>query len=450
VSRTADGFARDIQRYLADEPVEACPPSSAYKLRKFARKNRKALATAGAFVLLLVAGMAVSVWQAVEANAARKLAGERLENETQARHEAEAHFQKALSAVKQMLFEVGDERVAAIPQMKETRQRLLDDAIAFYTDLIASNPRHSQVYYERGYLYWTMEKWEQARDDFQKALACDPDNAEVLAALGALLGEMQVFGGRFGAMGEKGEIVLPYLRRAMELQPTNPMSYVWLASSYEKLGRRKEVAAAQRKAAELFPPGSAEAHLYLGQACQTVGDPRTAREHFEKCLSIAPSEYYTHSEAHIGLGQVHSTLGEYDQALAAFNKALDTSRISSESLFHIYDGRGHIYILQKNYASALSDFNRALELRRSAWFIYKQRGLAHFRLQHYGQALADIAKAVEQRRGGDRGHGPAGTADPQCGAGSRCDPGGSVAGGVADRGGDRGQGLRQRRGGGDD
>src|SRR5262249_23212269 len=42
---TANGLARDIQRYLADEPVEACPPSAGYKLRKFARKYRKALAT---------------------------------------------------------------------------------------------------------------------------------------------------------------------------------------------------------------------------------------------------------------------------------------------------------------------------------------------------------------------------------------------------------------------
>jgi len=51
---TANGFARDVQRYLADEPVEACPPSAVYKLRKFARKNRKALATTSAFVLLLL------------------------------------------------------------------------------------------------------------------------------------------------------------------------------------------------------------------------------------------------------------------------------------------------------------------------------------------------------------------------------------------------------------
>src|SRR6516164_5152646 len=50
---TANGFARDIQRYLADEPVEACPPSAGYRLRKFARKYRMALRVAGGFALLL-------------------------------------------------------------------------------------------------------------------------------------------------------------------------------------------------------------------------------------------------------------------------------------------------------------------------------------------------------------------------------------------------------------
>src|SRR5262245_63334865 len=34
---TATGFATDVQRYLTDEPVEACPPSAGYRLRKFAR-----------------------------------------------------------------------------------------------------------------------------------------------------------------------------------------------------------------------------------------------------------------------------------------------------------------------------------------------------------------------------------------------------------------------------
>src|SRR6187200_3048183 len=37
---TANGFAADVQRYLADEPVQACPPSAGYRLRKFVRRNK--------------------------------------------------------------------------------------------------------------------------------------------------------------------------------------------------------------------------------------------------------------------------------------------------------------------------------------------------------------------------------------------------------------------------
>jgi tetratricopeptide (TPR) repeat protein/serine/threonine protein kinase len=67
---TANSFAQDIERYLADEPVLACPPSAGYRLRKFVRRNRRNLVT-GALVgvLLLVALASVAgnlVWRAQE------------------------------------------------------------------------------------------------------------------------------------------------------------------------------------------------------------------------------------------------------------------------------------------------------------------------------------------------------------------------------------------------
>lgn len=37
---TANGFAQDVQRYLADEAVHACPPSTWYRYRKFVRRNK--------------------------------------------------------------------------------------------------------------------------------------------------------------------------------------------------------------------------------------------------------------------------------------------------------------------------------------------------------------------------------------------------------------------------
>jgi WD40 repeat protein/serine/threonine protein kinase len=66
---SANGLARDVERYLHDEPVEACPPTAGYKLRKFARKHKAGLATAVGFAVLLLLGVAGSTWQAVLAQA---------------------------------------------------------------------------------------------------------------------------------------------------------------------------------------------------------------------------------------------------------------------------------------------------------------------------------------------------------------------------------------------
>jgi WD40 repeat protein/serine/threonine protein kinase/tetratricopeptide (TPR) repeat protein len=60
---TANGLGHDIQRYLNDEAVQACPPSAMYRFRKFGRRNRRALATAvvvSAALLLTVVVLAVS------------------------------------------------------------------------------------------------------------------------------------------------------------------------------------------------------------------------------------------------------------------------------------------------------------------------------------------------------------------------------------------------------
>src|SRR5215471_5028808 len=65
--QTANGLARDVERYLHNEPVEACPPSAGYRLRKLARRHWAALAVASAFAALLMLGVVVSTWLAIKA-----------------------------------------------------------------------------------------------------------------------------------------------------------------------------------------------------------------------------------------------------------------------------------------------------------------------------------------------------------------------------------------------
>ena len=64
---TANGLARDIQRYLADEVVEARPPSTGYRLKKFVRRHKGQVIAASLVLFVLVAGMAGTTWGLIEA-----------------------------------------------------------------------------------------------------------------------------------------------------------------------------------------------------------------------------------------------------------------------------------------------------------------------------------------------------------------------------------------------
>ncbi len=59
---TANGVAKDIERYLADEPVLACPPSAGYRLKKFARRNRGRLAAAAVLSAALLVAVGAAAW----------------------------------------------------------------------------------------------------------------------------------------------------------------------------------------------------------------------------------------------------------------------------------------------------------------------------------------------------------------------------------------------------
>jgi hypothetical protein len=77
---SAHGLAADVQRFLADEPVTACPPTAGYRLRKFVRRNRGQVIAGSLVLAALTAGLVgtalglVAAWRqrdrAVDAEAA--------------------------------------------------------------------------------------------------------------------------------------------------------------------------------------------------------------------------------------------------------------------------------------------------------------------------------------------------------------------------------------------
>ena len=69
---TANGFAADVMRHLAHEPVVAAPPSRTYRMRKFVRKHRGAVIAASMVLLSLIAGIAGTTAGMIRAESRRK------------------------------------------------------------------------------------------------------------------------------------------------------------------------------------------------------------------------------------------------------------------------------------------------------------------------------------------------------------------------------------------
>ena len=86
---TANGFADDVERFLTDEAVLARPPSSAYRIRKFVRKNWVGVATAVGVVAAILTVATVSSLAYFRVDQERRLAVAARFDENKARQEAE-------------------------------------------------------------------------------------------------------------------------------------------------------------------------------------------------------------------------------------------------------------------------------------------------------------------------------------------------------------------------
>jgi WD40 repeat protein/serine/threonine protein kinase len=121
---TATGLADDLQRHLTNEPIVARPPSAAYKLQKFARRNRTAFAAATVVVMALLLGVIVSTWQAVRANRAKTRAEQSETKAIAAQKEAE----RAQVAEKQARLRADAERDAAAHNLYMANMSLAQQA----------------------------------------------------------------------------------------------------------------------------------------------------------------------------------------------------------------------------------------------------------------------------------------------------------------------------------
>ena len=125
--QTASALADDIEHYLTDKPVQACPPSTAYRLKKFVRRNRAGVLAGSAIAAALLLGMTLAVAGFVHARREAKVAA------------AEAAKATAISEFLQTALQSANPDQAKGADY--TVRQLLDDVSASLGDQLAGNPQ---------------------------------------------------------------------------------------------------------------------------------------------------------------------------------------------------------------------------------------------------------------------------------------------------------------------
>jgi serine/threonine protein kinase/tetratricopeptide (TPR) repeat protein len=240
---TATGLARDIERYLHDEPVEAGPPGAGYRLRKLARKHRAALGVASLIAVLLVMAAGVSTWLAVRATRER----DRAEANEKTAKDREAETRAVLNFVENKVF--GAARPDSLRNglgTQVTLRRAVEKALPFVEESFHEQPLvEARLRMTLGRSFWYLAEPRIAADQYRSAREIyaahlGPDHPDTLRSMNRLASIYYDLGQRAEALKLREETLGLCKAKLGPDHPDTLESMDSLAGSYANLGRHTE------------------------------------------------------------------------------------------------------------------------------------------------------------------------------------------------------------------
>ncbi len=409
---TANAFAMDVQRYLADEPVEAGPPSASYRLRKFARRHRRALTVVIAFFLLLISAVAALSIALIEVNSQRQQKEAALEAEGKRRKQTRAALDAMSSTViedwltmqavllprhKKFLEEVlhaYEEFAADTGQQEESRagvagahfrvahiRRLLGDrqgaervyrhATEFYAGIVADFPTIPQyradlagVHHNLAILYGFLDRTKEAQTEYDQSLSIGrglvsefPDVSRYKLSLAIGLHRQGVL---FMSSGQPQEAEKAYRESISLLKPlvaNHPTEQSYRAALGGTLGNLGILLDRPARSREADPGRSQEAAEAFSEAVEI----------FQQLVAESPTELHYLESLAMQQDQLAGTLrdtGKTAEAEKRFLEALKTHR----QLVNDFPGkpayREGLAITLNNYGILLKNSERVADAER--------------------------------------------------------------------------------------
>jgi tetratricopeptide (TPR) repeat protein len=384
---TANGFAMDVERYLAGEPVQAAPASQWYRLRKFVRRHRGAVMAAGLVLLTLVAGIAGTTWGLVQARRQRRLADTKtqeavkernakasaLKAEQQARADETKARQQAFAALRSMTADVVEKKFAQGTVLTEDDRAFLRSVIAQFDAFAAiqgddadSRAVRAEGRGRVGLMRYHLGEFKQAEQDYDQALSiyeqlaasfpARPEFREELARSHTNRGILLRDTGRLPEAEKDYDQALSIHKQLAADIPARPAFRFLLAGSYNNRGQLLSLTGRLKQAEQDYDQALS--------ICKRLAADFPARTEFRERLATS---YLNRGNLLNATGRLKQAEQDYDQALSIQKQlAADfpARPVFRQELSRSHNNRGVLLLATGQLRKAEQDHEQALSIQK--------------------------------------------------------------------------------------
>ena len=273
--------------------------------------------------------------------------------------------------------QAGD-RALALGQRAECHalERRFEEALEDFARALELGPGNASLYAARGQTLRVLGRLDDALRDFDRAIELAPDSETAIASRG-------VIRQRLGRLDE----AVADLTRAIALRPSDDWAVAHRGEAYRMMGRYRLAVADFTEAIRLDPTYEF-AYASRALARRRLGHHHEELADLDRAIELNPEYEWAYAQR----GVTHRAAGRHDQAIADFTRAIELDADYAWA----YANRGVTYRQTGRYPEALADLTHALELDPTSAWALTNRGVTLRQTGQYREALADLERATER------------------------------------------------------
>jgi tetratricopeptide (TPR) repeat protein len=251
----------------------------------------------------------------------------------------------------------------------------LPEAESLSRQIIRKQPKHVDALNLIGLICYDLANYDSAIEYIKKALELNPSNAEAYTNLG----------NAYKNKGLLDKAVISY-EKAIKLKPSLAMAHNNLGSTLQEKGRLDEALTCYQRAIKL-DPNLVMAYNNLGVALIDKGQLDEAISRYQKAIIINPN----FADTYYNLGVVFQKKGQLDDAISYYQKAQKLNPQKAD----IYFDLGNVLKDQGKMDEAITYYQKAIELNPSFAKAYCNLGSALRKKGQLDKAITHCQKAIE-------------------------------------------------------